>query len=92
MKLLNDKTAELTDLFRNKGFSVIEMWEHHFIEDKSSDPDLRNFLKTHDIQDHLNPRDAFFGGRTNGIQLYYEGNARYVDFTSLYPWTNKYCR
>ncbi|XP_035221202.1 probable DNA polymerase [Stegodyphus dumicola] len=34
---------------------------------------------------------SFFGGRTNAIQLYYEGDAKYVDFTSLYPWVNKYC-
>ncbi|GBN72881.1 hypothetical protein AVEN_272306-1 [Araneus ventricosus] len=36
-------------------------------------------------------KDAFFGGRTNAVKLYYEGEAKYVDFTSLYPWVNKYC-
>ncbi|GIX98241.1 DNA-directed DNA polymerase [Caerostris extrusa] len=43
------------------------------------------------LQDRLNPRDAFFGGRTNALKLFYEGSAKYVDFTSLYPWVNKYC-
>ena len=44
----------------------------------------------------LQPRDSFFGGRTNAIRLHYlcqpDETIRYVDFTSLYPWTNKYCR
>ena len=37
----------------------------------------------------LNPRDAFFGGRTNVTKLTYdfkEGEkGKYVDFVSLYP-------
>ena len=43
----------------------------------------------------LEPREAFFGGRTNAVQLYWlareeEGEEiRYVDYTSLYPWVNK---
>ena len=43
----------------------------------------------------LNPREAFFGGRTNGVRLFYqvceEVQIKYVDFCSLYPYTNKYC-
>ena len=38
---------------------------------------------------------GFFGGRTNAVSLYKEvaddEKIHYVDFTSLYPWTNKYC-
>lgn len=36
------------------------------------------------------------GGRTDTTKLYYKAKTgekiKYVDFTSLYPWTNKYCR
>ncbi|CAG2243698.1 unnamed protein product [Mytilus edulis] len=36
------------------------------------------------------------GGRTDTTKLYHkvenEDKIKYVDFTSLYPWTNKYCR
>ncbi len=43
----------------------------------------------------LEPRDAFFGGRTNAIKLYHQTHEdeeiHYVDFTSLYPWVNKNC-
>ena len=41
----------------------------------------------------LNPRDSFFGGRTNGVRLHYkvdEGeNIKYIDINSLYPYVNK---
>lgn len=41
----------------------------------------------------LNPRDAFFGGRTGNTVLYYEAKEnekiRYVDVCSLYPFVNK---
>lgn len=41
----------------------------------------------------LNPRDSFFGGRTNSARLHYkvdEGeNIKYIDINSLYPYVNK---
>ena len=49
-----------------------------------------------EIGEPLNPRDAFFGGRTNTATLYHKADEsigeqiKYVDFTSLYPWVNKY--
>ncbi|KAJ8048771.1 hypothetical protein HOLleu_01220 [Holothuria leucospilota] len=43
----------------------------------------------------LVPREAFFGGRTNEVKLFHEVKGteqiKYVDFCSLYPYTNKYC-
>lgn len=92
MRLLYERTVESTSHFRVRGYNVIEIWGHEFESLKRSDPELRNFLDNHETPDRLNPRDAFFGGRTNAIKLYQEGVMKYVDFTSLYPWTNKYCR
>ncbi|GFT43966.1 uncharacterized protein TNCV_1822161 [Trichonephila clavipes] len=66
------------------------MLEHDFVHLKKTE-NFQEFLLQHEVTDRLNPRDAFFGGRTNGIQLFYEGCAKYIDFTSLYPWVNKYC-
>ncbi|XP_052760046.1 uncharacterized protein LOC128202914 [Mya arenaria] len=49
----------------------------------------------YEYHDRLDPRESFFGGRTNASQLYYKTedneNIKYIDFTSLYPWVNKYC-
>ena len=70
--------------------------EHDFIEDKNQNADLKAFIKTLVIKKRLNPRYSFFGGRTNAIQLYKKidpslgESIKYVDFTSLYPYVNKY--
>ena len=77
---------ETTLRLRELGYEVIEKWEHDFLKEKKENADLAAFLASHAVEDRLNPRDAFFGGRTNAIKLYYEGTAKYVDFTSLYPW------
>ncbi|KAG8177594.1 hypothetical protein JTE90_024195 [Oedothorax gibbosus] len=66
------------------------MWEHSFTNDKKTNAALKNFISSLEVVDRLNPRDAFFGGRTNAIKLYHEGPSKYIDFTSLYPWCNKY--
>ena len=83
MSLLNKKTVETTLRLRTLGYEVTEKWEHNFLKENA---DLVAFLASHTIEDRLNPRDAFFGGRANAIKLYYEGTAKYVDFTPFYPW------
>lgn len=88
MARLREATQNTTDRLRSEGYEVIEIWEHDFRRMKAEMPDLRDFLKTHTMEDRLNPRDSFFGGRTNAIQLFYQGVAKYVDFTSLYPWVS----
>jgi len=56
--------------------------------------ELRKFVDTLDIVDRLNAHDSFFGGRNNASKLQYhvqgDEQKKYVDFTSLYPWVNKY--
>ncbi|XP_068756959.1 uncharacterized protein [Montipora capricornis] len=52
------------------------------------------FLAHRNLQAPLEPRDAFYGGRTNAIRLYAQveedrDEIRYDDYTSLYPWVNK---
>ena len=88
MGSLRRQTEQNTDRLRAQGFTVIEMWEHTFSRLKKEDPELKSFLETHQMKDRLVPRDAFFGGRTNAVKLFHEGDAKYVDFTSLYPWVS----
>lgn len=87
MAALKDKTEKNSAQLRSWGYRVVEKWEHEFQKEKIL---LQPFLSTHKLQDRLVPRDAFFGGRTNAIKLLYEGKAKYVDFTSLYPWVKLY--
>ena len=88
MQALRQKTEENAGKIRILGYDLQEKWEHEFLKDKREDADLRRFLETHETEDRLEPRESFYGGRTNAIKLYYEGVAKYVDFTSLYPWVN----
>lgn len=88
MAALRQKTEEAGEKMKAQGYEVVEMWEHDFMRKKKEDPELQAFLSTHSLQDRLNPRDAFFGGRTNAVKLFHKGDAKYVDFTSLYPWVS----
>ncbi len=70
-------------------------WEHDFQKECKENDKIQQFLRNLDVTDRLDPRESFFGGRTNASQLYYKAQdgeqIKYVDFTSLYPWVNKYC-
>ena len=78
------------------GYNLIVVWEHQFRYQLEKNTALQQFISTLDLQDRLDPRDSFFGGRTNAVKLHYKAKEdekiQYYDFTSLYPWTNKYCR
>ena len=46
--------------------------------------------------DALDPREAFFGGRTEAVRAHCQAQPEqhifYDDFTSLYSWVNKNCK
>lgn len=85
------KTVELN----LAGFHVKEIWECEWDKMVKDDPCVKAFLNGFDLVLPLNPRDAFFGGRTRAVALHSEADVdkgeeiRYVDVTSLYPWVNK---
>ncbi|XP_076840662.1 uncharacterized protein LOC143485207 isoform X1 [Brachyhypopomus gauderio] len=72
---------------------VTVLWEHEWLVMRKSDDVVKCFLKSFDIPERLNPRDALFGGRTNALHLHYVAQPgekiEYYDFTSLYPFVNK---
>ncbi|XP_055387941.1 uncharacterized protein LOC129616346 [Condylostylus longicornis] len=55
-----------------------------------------SYLKKHPLVQHapLNPRDAFYGGRTGNVYNYYkckeEEKIKYIDICSSHPWVCKY--
>ncbi|CAH3188794.1 unnamed protein product, partial [Porites lobata] len=77
------------------GYTVIEMWECEWDKLVDTDEAVKRFLNSFDLPPPLEPREAFFGGRTGAVALHAvagEGEEiRYVDVTSLYPWMNKNC-
>ena len=87
MLTLRKRTRAKSERIVDAGYKLVEVWEC----DLAKDNEFKKFFKTWDreIIRPLNPRDAFFGGRTNITKLTYdfkEGEkGRYVDFVSLYP-------
>ncbi len=63
---------------------VDEIWEFDY--KVLADP----MMQKSNIKPPFNPKNAFAGDRTNTFMLYYEGAADYIDFTSLYPFIQKY--
>ena len=58
---------------------------------KREDENFKAFVQSEgDIKEPLDPRNALSGGRTNAIILHHIGKMGYVDFTSLYPYIQKY--
>ena len=49
---------------REQGYIVLSKWSCEFAEERKK-PKVRDFLNTINIQDPINLRDCYFGGRTN---------------------------
>ena len=80
------------DLLR-EGYTVLEQWECEWDRLVDTNAEVQCFLASLEIVPPLEPREAFFGGRTGAVALHAvagEGEEiRYCDITSLYPWVNK---
>ncbi|XP_028408798.1 uncharacterized protein LOC114531373 [Dendronephthya gigantea] len=93
MSDLFEATLKKNLYLKECGYNVIEMWECDLKRNLEQDEEMRVYFENFDLVDPLQPRDAFYGGRTNATKLFHEckdnEKIRYVDFTSLYPWCNK---
>ena len=89
-----EATFQKENILRAEGYTVQSMWECQWKFLKGDDDMVKEFMRTWETVTPLNPRDAFFGGRTNAVQLYQQADStqgeviKYVDLTSLYPWVN----
>ena len=95
MEQLYTATQAKEDTLRTAGYQVNVMWECQWDEICKTNPFVKNFISDLKLVEPLEPRQAFFGGRTGAVALHAvagEGEEiRYVDVTSLYPWVNKNC-
>ncbi|XP_030757090.1 uncharacterized protein LOC115882961 [Sitophilus oryzae] len=89
-----ENTVTKTQHLIDQGYEVIEMWECDFR--RNMNDEIRQYTEDHPLLVNLplNPRDAFYGGRTENMKTYYKcrdgEQIKYVDVCSLYPWVNKY--
>ena len=91
---LRTLTYKMESFVKTAGYRVITIWECEYHDMLKNDAHMKQYVNGLDIQSRLNPRDSFFGGRTNAAKLYHKVSGdekiKYVDFTSLYPFVNKY--
>jgi len=80
---LYEKTKEKSRQIIDAGFNLTEKWECEWVKSK----DYRSVIKnSNHIVEPLNPRDAFYGGRTNASKFKVQNKKlRYIDVCSLYP-------
>ena len=57
---------------KEQGLNVVEMWECDLKRELEEDEEIRSYFEGYDLVDPLEPRDAFFGGRTNAAKLFHE--------------------
>ena len=93
MGTLYNKTQDKNNKITSAGYNIIEIWECKLKNDEG----FQNYYKNdwnREVVGPLNPRDAFFGGRTNATKLLYrfkEGECgKYVNFCPLYPTVQYY--
>ena len=92
MGTLNNLTIEKREIIKSDGYNHVSTYECQLNKNK----EFQKFAKDFDqeIVEPLNPRDSFYGGRTNATKLLYKFKenecGRYVDFCSLYPTVQYY--
>ena len=95
MRDVREETRTKIEQLTVSGYHVKEMWECDWNRMIRTDPQLKRFIDTVDIVTPLNPREAFFGGRTNAIKLHHKveenKQIKYSDMISLYPCANPEC-
>jgi len=100
-KMPNKRTADecySATLDRNKQikreYELVQVWECKIRQKIKTDPQMSAFFNECDVQTVLNPRDAFYGGRTNAVKLHTVckpgEKIGYIDICSLYPYCQKY--
>ena len=72
MQQLREDTLEKICFLKGVGFQVVEMWECELMKELERNEDMKCYFEEHELVDPLQPRDAFYGGRTNAAKLLYE--------------------
>lgn len=91
-----ENTAAKLEILRNLNYIVVFTYECDFKNQILENPEIDDIVCSSPLLTckPLNPRDAFFGGRTNASKLYHKAEngekIYYLDICSLYPYINKY--
>ena len=77
----------------SEGYTYKCIWECEFKSQLLGNSDMNQYIFSLESVMPLEPRNAFYGGRTEAFKLYAEATSenqiKYYDVTSLYPFINK---
>ena len=87
-------TLKKSEMLHQAGYRVVDEWECTFKSKLVKDPELQEMVNGLEWTGPLEPKDALFGGRTGLSKCHHKSASTervdYIDYTSLYPWVNKY--
>ena len=72
MEQLYIDTLKKVNYLESHGFVVVQKWECELEKKLKEDEEMKQFFDEYEIVDPLQPRDAFYGGRTNATKLFHE--------------------
>ena len=72
MEELYKDTVRKVNYLKEHGFEVEQKWGCELTKDLEQDEEMKQFFQGHELIDPLQPRDAFYGGRTNAAKLFHE--------------------
>ena len=67
-----NNTLKKVNYLESHGFVVVQKWECELKKELKEDEEMKQFFDEYEIVDPLQPRDAFYGGRTNAAKLFHE--------------------
>ena len=90
---LHLRTLEKKHYIQQNGYKYVQKWQCHFKREIEDNSEMRQYVQSQELVSPLEPRYAFFGGRTEGFRLYKQATAtkqiKYYDVTPLYPFVNE---
>ena len=72
MEQLAEDTLEKERYLKDLGYHVEGKWECVLYKEMEQDEEMKRYFEEYEIMDPLQPRDAFYGGRTNAAKLFHE--------------------
>ena len=68
MGQLYEDTGGKIIYLKDCGFEVEQIWECELREKMEKDEEMKRYFEEYEIVEPLQPRDAFYGGRTNAAK------------------------
>ena len=72
MEQLYKDTIRKVNYLKKRGLEVEQKWGCELEKELKEDEEMKQFFEQYEITDPLQPRDAFYGGRTNATKLFHQ--------------------